>query len=106
VDSLVALLTDDVLMTMPPIPLEYQGRDLVARFLRAAIFLPGTDFHPVPTRANGQPALVIYQPDPRSGSVRASGVLVFTLSGARVSAITRFDATVLPRFGFPLILPS
>jgi RNA polymerase sigma-70 factor (TIGR02960 family) len=29
-DALVALLADDVLMTMPPIPLQYQGRDLVA----------------------------------------------------------------------------
>jgi ketosteroid isomerase-like protein len=32
VDALVALLTADVLVSMPPIPLEYQGRDVVARF--------------------------------------------------------------------------
>jgi RNA polymerase sigma-70 factor (ECF subfamily) len=106
VDGLVALLTDDVLMTMPPIPLEYLGRELVARFLRAAIFRPGIGCRAVPARANGQPALVMYLPDERSGTVRASGVLVFTLSGSRVSAITRFDETVLPRFGVPATLPG
>ena len=106
VDALVALLTEDVLMTMPPIPLEYVGRELVARFLRAAIFRPGIAWRPVPTRANGQPALVMYLPDQKSGTARASGVLVFTLSGSRVSAITRFDDTVLPRFGVPATWPG
>jgi RNA polymerase sigma-70 factor (TIGR02960 family) len=106
VDGLVALLTEDVLMTMPPIPLEYLGRELVARFLRAAIFLPAITHRPVPTRANGQPALVMYRPDQQSGAARATGVLVFTLSGSRVSAITRFDDTVLPRFGVPATLPG
>ena len=93
-------------MTMPPIPLEYLGRELVARFLRAAIFRPGITHRPVPTRANGQPALVMYLPDQQSGIARATGVLVFTLSGSRVSAITRFDDTVLPRFGVPATLPG
>jgi RNA polymerase sigma-70 factor (TIGR02960 family) len=106
VDGLVALLTEDVLMTMPPVPLEYLGRELVARFLRAAIFRPGITCRPVPTRANAQPALVMYLLDQHSGTARASGMLVFTLSGSRVSAITRFDETVLPRFGVPAILPS
>ena len=105
-DGLVALLTDDVLMTMPPIPLEYLGRELVARFLGAAIFRPGITCRPVLVRANGQPALVMYLPDQQSGIVRASGVLVFTLSGSRVSAITRFDETVLTRFGIPATLPG
>jgi RNA polymerase sigma-70 factor (ECF subfamily) len=102
VNSLVSLLTEDVLMTMPPIPLEYLGRELVAQFLRAAIFRPGTVCRPVPARANGQPALVMYLSDQDHGTARASGVLVFTLSGSRVSAITRFDETVLPRFGVPI----
>ena len=106
VDGLVALLADDVLMTMPPIPLEYLGRELVAQFLRAAIFRPGITNRPVPARANGQPALVMYLPDPSSGIPRASGLLVFTLSDSRVSAITRFDDTVLPRFGVPATLPD
>lgn len=106
VAGLVALLTEDVLMTMPPIPLEYVGRELVARFIRAAIFRPGIALRPVPARANGQPALVMYSHGPQSSTARATGVLVFTLSGSRVSAITRFDDTVLPRFGVPATLPD
>jgi hypothetical protein len=46
----------------------------------------------------------MYLPDPQSGTARASGMLVVTLSGSRVSAITRFDDTVLPRFGVPATL--
>jgi hypothetical protein len=30
-DTLVALLTDDAFMSMPPVPFEYEGRDVVAR---------------------------------------------------------------------------
>ena len=106
VEALVALLTDDVLMTMPPIPLEYRGRELVARFLIAAVFLPGLTHHPVRTRANGQPALVMYLRDERTDTTWASGVLVFTLSGTRVCAITRFDEAVLAHFGTPAIQPG
>ena len=56
--------------------------------------------------ALGQPALVMYLQDPLSGIACASGMLVFTLSGSRVSAITRFHDTVLQRFGVPATLPA
>ena len=55
VDALVTLLTDDAFSSMPPIPLEYHGRDAVAR-LCASIFRASPGFDLVPTRANGQPA--------------------------------------------------
>ena len=58
-DALVALLTDDVFMSMPPMPFEYEGRDVVARFC-AGIFGAGRRFDLVPTRANGQPAFGAY----------------------------------------------
>src|ERR1700683_5871799 len=51
-DGLVALLTDDVFMSMPPVPFEYQGRDVVARFC-SLIFRAGRKYDLVPTRANG-----------------------------------------------------
>ena len=56
---MVALLTDDVFISMPPIPFEYEGRELVARFC-AGIFGAGRRFDLVPTRANGQPAFGAY----------------------------------------------
>ena len=105
-DDLVVLLTDDVLLTMPPIPLEYQGRELVARFLTAVVFQQGTTFRLVATRANGQPAFGMYLRDPRAKVAHANGVMVFTLAGGQICAMTRFDLSVLPRFGLPRTLPD
>jgi RNA polymerase sigma-70 factor (TIGR02960 family) len=104
VRALVALLTDDVLVSMPPIPLEYQGRDAVAR-LFAGIFGSGRRVDLVPTRANGQPAFGAYL-RAATGTRHGSGLFVLTLSGDRVAAFTRFDSSVLPWFGLPRSLPG
>jgi RNA polymerase sigma-70 factor (ECF subfamily) len=104
-DALVALLTDDVLVSMPPIPLEYQGRDVVARFY-ARILRSGPTFDLVPTRANGQPGFGVYLRAPTGGIRHATGLYVLTLSGDRICAITRFDNSVLPWFGLPRSLPG
>jgi RNA polymerase sigma-70 factor (ECF subfamily) len=103
-DALVALLTDDVFFSMPPIPLEYEGRDAVAR-LFAAIFGSGRRVDLVPTRANGQPAFGAYLRGP-TGIRHGSGLFVLTLAGDRIRAFTRFDSSVLPWFGLPRSLPS
>jgi RNA polymerase sigma-70 factor (TIGR02960 family) len=102
IDALVALLTDDVFMSMPPIPLEYRGRDSVARFC-ALVFGSAPRFELVPTRANGQPAFGVYRPTP-TGS-QGVGLFVLTLAGDRISAMTRFEEIVLPTFGLPPSLP-
>jgi RNA polymerase sigma-70 factor (ECF subfamily) len=104
VDALVALFTDDISVAMPPIPLEYQGRDVVAR-LFAAIFGSGRRVDLVPTRANGQPAFGAYLRAP-SGIRHGTGLFVLTLTGAQIRTFTRFDNTVLPWFGLPRSLPS
>jgi RNA polymerase sigma-70 factor (TIGR02960 family) len=103
-DALVALLTDDVFMSMPPMPFEYEGRDLVARFC-ASIFRAGRRFDLVPTRANGQPAFGAYLRAP-NGISHGIGLYVLTLTGDRICAMTRFDNGVLPSFGLPRSLPS
>jgi RNA polymerase sigma-70 factor (TIGR02960 family) len=98
-DELVALLTDDVFMSMPPMPFEYEGVDLVARFC-ASIFGGGRRFNLVPTRANGQPAFGAYVRAP-DGVSHGAGLYVLTLAGDRICAMTRFENTVLPSFGLP-----
>jgi len=103
-DALVALLTDDVFMSMPPMPLEYEGRDVVARFC-AGIFGSGRKFELVRTRANGQPAFGAYLRAP-TGISRGTGLFVLTLAGDRICAMSRFDNSVLPWFGLPRSLPS
>jgi RNA polymerase sigma-70 factor (ECF subfamily) len=102
--ALVALLTDDVFMSMPPMPFEYQGRDVVARFC-ASLFGAGRRFDLVPARANGQPAFGAYLRAP-TGIRHGTGLYVLTLSGDRICALTRFDNSVLPWFGLPRSLPS
>lgn len=102
--ALVALLTDDVFVSMPPMPFEYRGRDVAARFC-TSIFEAGRRFDLVPTRANGQPAFGAYLRT-ASGIRHGTGVYVLTLSGDRISAMTRFDNSMLAPFGLPRSLPG
>jgi RNA polymerase sigma-70 factor (ECF subfamily) len=107
-ESVLALLTDDAWVTMPPEPFEYQGRESIGVFLTHAFAARWQHRHRlVPTRANGQPAFGHYIPDPQAGIVRGVGVLVLTLEGARISHLTRFGgAGLLAQFGLPRTLPA
>src|SRR5205814_3595476 len=80
-DALVALLTDDVFIAMPPEPFGYEGRELVARYC-ARQFGAGRRFDLVPARANGQPAFGAYLRGP-DGIRHATGFYVLTLAGDR-----------------------
>jgi len=102
--ALVALLTDDVFMSMPPMPFEYEGPDAVARFC-ASLFGAGRRFDLVPTRANGQPAAGAYL-RAATGTRHGVGLYVLTLTGDRICALTRFENAVLPWFGLPRSLPG
>jgi RNA polymerase sigma-70 factor (TIGR02960 family) len=104
-DGVVGLLTDDVWFAMPPMPYEWQGREQARQFLAAswAANQPGAQL--IPTRANGQPAFALYFPDSHAEVLHAVGLLVLTLAGDRVAAITRFDNGVLEFFGLPRTRP-
>jgi RNA polymerase sigma-70 factor (TIGR02960 family) len=107
VPELVALLTDDAWLIMPPVPLRYQGRELAARFWTATAFRPGRSGRLVPTRANGQPAFGLYIRDPHAPVAHANGILVLTLAGSQISAVTGFlGNSTLPMFGLPRTLPD
>ena len=104
--ALVGLLTEDVRLSMPPAMLEYRGIDVAHRFFSAVTFRPGRSFRVVPTRANGQPAFGLYMADPHTGAFRAYALLVVTVDGDRIGAVTGFDMSVMPRFGLPRTLPE
>jgi RNA polymerase sigma-70 factor (TIGR02960 family) len=106
VDELLVLLTEDVLVTMPPIPGELEGREDAARYFRKTLFLPGHSMRIVRTRANGQPALASYVRDPQTRLYQASGIVVLTLSGRLTWAMALFGKDVLPSFGLPRALSS
>jgi RNA polymerase sigma-70 factor, ECF subfamily len=105
VDAVVALLTADAWVRMPPQPYEYQGHTAVAAFLRDRAIRRGAPLRLVPTRANGQPAFGCYLPDAQAAIARAYGLIVLTLQGDRICAITWFgDLGLFPHFGLPRIL--
>jgi RNA polymerase sigma-70 factor (ECF subfamily) len=89
---------------MPPAMLEYRGINVARRFLAAAGFQPGRSYRAVPTRANRQPAFGMYIADPHTGVFRAYGLLVATIADERITALTGFEASVMPRFGLPRTL--
>jgi RNA polymerase sigma-70 factor (TIGR02960 family) len=107
VDDIVALLTDEALLTMPPQPVEYRGHEAIAAFLRHRAELRGAPLRVVPTRANTQPAFGCYLPDPQAPVARPYGLIVLTLEGDAVAAITWFaDTGVFRHFGLPRRLPA
>lgn len=99
IEALVELLTDDVFMSMPPMPFEYRGKEVATRFC-ASIFRAGRRFSLVPTRANGQPAFGAYLYGP-TGRRHGTGLYVLTLDGDRISAMSRFETSMFPAFGLP-----
>ncbi len=100
VAGVVALLTDDVFMSMPPYPLEYVGRGPVGGFM-AAVFGAGRRISLVPTRANGQPAFGMYVTAP-DGIRHGSGLVTVALTPHGVGALNWFEPAVFTWFGLPL----
>jgi hypothetical protein len=103
-DTVIELLTDDVFISMPPIPFEYHGREVVSR-LFDKIFGAGRRFDLVPTRANGQPAFGSYLRGP-DGLSHGVGLIVLEVGDAGITAMTRFEKSVLGWFGLPRTMPS
>jgi len=89
--GVIALLTDDAWLTMPPAPHEYQGPAAIAAFLTASATWRGDRrFVLHPAAANGQPAFAGSLHDPRTGTTTAAGSIVLTVDGDRICTITRF----------------
>ena len=106
VDAVVALLAEDVRVSMPPLPATWQGRETAARFLTEVAFRLVPEARFITTRANRQPALAVYTRDHADGVWRASGLLVITVDGDRIAGLTRFESATLRPFGLPRILPG
>ncbi|HEY3829087.1 MAG TPA: RNA polymerase subunit sigma-70 [Solirubrobacteraceae bacterium] len=105
IDGMVALLTDEAWLTMPPLPHAYQGRDAIGAFLRGAEERRGAPMRLVPARANAQPAFGCYLSASEADVARAFSLLVLTLEGDHISAITWFaDSSAFPQFGLPRML--
>lgn len=105
-DALVALLTEDVTWSMPPLACWYHGLEAVIDFaVRIPLSSCGSWRH-IPTNANGQPAVACYLRNDESGTHLAWSINVLTLRGVRISEVTSFiGADHFMSFGLPISLP-
>ncbi len=108
VDGVIALLTDDAWLAMPPASHEYVGSAAIAGFLRTSTEWRGRRrLRLVRTRANGQPAFGCYLSRQDEPTTHPTGVLVLTMSGDRISTITRFlDDNLHRQFGLADEIPA
>ena len=108
IQGVIALLTEDALMTMPPEAAEYDGPAAIGRFLSTVPAAGALErFRLVPTRANGQPAFGCYLRDPHAPIGHAYGLMVLTLRGDGVAGLAGFaDTSVFAAFGLPRTLPE
>ncbi|MPZ63802.1 MAG: sigma-70 family RNA polymerase sigma factor [Propionibacteriales bacterium] len=102
-DRVIALLTDDAWLAMPPAPHEYYGPAAIRAFLDASTTWRGSrTLCMVPTRANTQPAFGCYLAEAGEHIGHPAGLVVLTLEDDRIRAITRFlDNNVFAYFGLP-----
>lgn len=105
-DALVALLTEDVTWSMPPMPGWYHGLEAVTDF---AVRVPLTgcgSWRHLPTSSNGQPAVACYLDGDDTGTHRAWSITVLALRGDRIAEITSFIGPEhFASFGLPASLP-
>jgi RNA polymerase sigma-70 factor (ECF subfamily) len=106
VDGMVALLTDDARLSMPPQPHTYLGRGAIAAFLHDRQTRRGFAFRVVPTRANGRPAFACYGPAADGGPGMPFGIIATTLAHDgdrdRIAALTWFcDTRLFTAFALP-----
>jgi RNA polymerase sigma-70 factor (ECF subfamily) len=104
--ALVAVLREDVALTMPPIPVWFGGRADIRSFLDGFLFKSTTPFRLklLPLRANGSPAFAVYQMD-ASGIYRAAAIHVLTIENGGIAEINDFlisDGSFFSLFGLPL----
>jgi RNA polymerase sigma-70 factor (TIGR02960 family) len=104
IDALVALMTDDVWVRMPPLPFEYRGPVAVHGFFTAVRGHVTRIKRLVPVGANGQPGWGEYVRDPVTGGLHLTGIIVAGLAGDRLCELTHFETTVGPYFGLPRTL--
>ena len=108
-DSMADLLADDTVLTMPPNPLWFVGRDAIVNFLRPS-FRPDSPgyagaWRSLTTSANRQPAAAHYLQRPGTAVYRAQVLDVLRIEGGRIRQITAFEPHLFPAFGLPLKLP-
>lgn len=106
--ALVAVLREDVALTMPPLPVWFGGRDDIRLFLDGFLFQGQIPFKVQlqAIRANGSPGFAVYQMD-AAGVYRAAALHILTIEQGEISEINdflSFDGQLFLQFGLPVVL--
>ncbi|MGH1565365.1 sigma-70 family RNA polymerase sigma factor [Mumia sp. DW29H23] len=104
VEGIVALLSDDVRYSMPPLPRWYAGLAEVTGFLRSGPLQESWRF--VRTTANGQLAFATYLLDDERGDYRPGGLDVLSTADGKVTEVVAFLEADFAAFGLPTSLPA
>jgi RNA polymerase sigma-70 factor (ECF subfamily) len=105
-DALIALLTEDVTWSMPPLAHWYHGLEAVTDFALQVPLTSCGSWRHLPTSANGQPAVGCYLWNDDAGAHFAWSITVLTLRGEHVAEITTFiGPDLFTPFGLPTSLP-
>ncbi|RCG29135.1 RNA polymerase subunit sigma-70 [Sphaerisporangium album] len=104
-ESAIAMMREDIRITMPPLPMLYQGVAMVAPLLQEGLAGPG-HWRLLPTRANRMPAAASYLRPHGETEFRAFKIDVLRVEDGLVAEITTFDHTLFPRFGLPPVYPE
>lgn len=96
IDAIIAMLTEDAVLAMPPIPTWYRGLEGVAAALRAGPLDGQQRWRMTPSYANGQLAFAASLWDPVAQAFMPSSVAILTLRGARIEQICAFHDPAAP----------
>ena len=91
VEAIVGVLTEDIRVAMPPLPYLWTGLTVAVPFLTDVAFRPDARVRATLTAANRQPALAVHSRREDGDPWQATGLLVLTVRGDRISALTRFE---------------
>jgi RNA polymerase sigma-70 factor (ECF subfamily) len=101
-DALIALLSEDVTWSMPPLRAWYSGAEAVRDFAQRVPLGSCGRWRHAPTQANGRPAVASYLCQDGDHTFSAWSIDVFSFRDSRIAAITSFLGTPhFTTFGLP-----
>ena len=106
--ALIAVLREDVALTMPPLPVWFGGHADVKAFLDGFLFQSADPFKVKleAVRFNGSPAFATYQMD-ESGVYRTAALQILTIEDGLITEINdylTFDGQLFSNLGLPLVV--
>jgi RNA polymerase sigma-70 factor (TIGR02960 family) len=104
VEGAIALLREDIRITMPPHPWLFEGIQSMRELMANAKGVG--EWRLLPTRANRMPTAASYLKQPGDAEFRAFKLDVLRIEGGLIAEVTTFDHTLFPAFGLPPVWPG